>query len=113
MNTVDSLTAGGRSEVVEPMVVRPFFMSESPASLALKAEPKPPEKRRTSMKSAALTEHERLERRREINRNSQRRIRERRARVLEELRSQVRFCLNRFCTVMDGAKLLLVWSLSS
>jgi len=40
------------------------------------------------MKSEFQTEEERLRRRRQINRNSQRRIRERRAKELEDLRSE-------------------------
>eukprot|EP00210_Caulerpa_lentillifera_P004857 g4637.t1 len=87
-NTVDSLISDNRTERLEPMVSRPFRMGDSVACIAVKTEWKTPEKRKISVISHDLTEEQRLERRREINRNSQRRIRKRRAREVDELRSQ-------------------------
>lgn len=61
--------------------VAPLASSTSPAHLPLKDHARP--------SLLDMTEEERVRRRREINRNSQRRIRERRIKELEELRTEV------------------------
>jgi len=66
---------------------RPLLMTESLLGVESPAA-RVGERRRPSTSNDSLTEEERLKRRRQINRNSQRRIRERRAKELEELRSE-------------------------
>lgn len=63
--------------------VAPMTTSTSPVHIPLKDHARP--------SLLDMTEDERVRRRREINRNSQRRIRERRIKELEELRTEVGF----------------------
>lgn len=63
-------------------------MTESMLTLSADSASRSSERRRVASTNESLTEEERLKRRRQINRNSQRRIRERRAKELEDLRSE-------------------------
>ena len=92
-SAVEPMVALGLSRPVdsESVVPRPLLMTESLLGVTTETTPvRVGERRRASSSSVSesLTEEERLKRRRQINRNSQRRIRERRAKELEELRSE-------------------------
>eukprot|EP00210_Caulerpa_lentillifera_P002717 g2597.t1 len=71
-----------------PLLQRPTISRDSTAHLAVKTQRRVHQKRRVSSIATNLTEAERIERRRAINRDSQRRIRERKLQEVEALRAQ-------------------------